>query len=116
MQVLITGKNLELTEAIKKYAEDKFTSLDKFMPGIIRASVVLSVDNHHNKGDVNYCECKLEISGNDLFISKEEQNMYKAIDKVSDHLAEELKKNKEKQRALEKQARENKRDNKSYQI
>jgi len=116
MQILITGKNIELTEALKKYAEEKFSALDKFFDKIIRADVVLSRDNHHQKGDVNYCECKLEIPGQDLFVSKDEPNMYKAIDKVSDHLAEELKKHKEKTRSVEKHKRESKRVNKEYHV
>jgi len=116
MQVLITGKNLELTSALKQYAEEKFSALDKFHDKIIRADVVLARDQHHNKGDVHFCECKLEVPGNDLFVSKEEPNMYKAIDKVSDHLAEVLKKNQERKQADEKHRRQSKRGNKEYRL
>jgi len=116
MQVILTSKNFELTDSIKDYADKKFGSLDKFFDKIIRAEVLISKDGHHNKGDVYFCECKLEIPGPDLFVSKDEPNMYKAIDKVSDHLAEELKKRKEKVEEIAKQERRDTRDNKEYKI
>ena len=116
MQVLLTSKNFELTDAIKDYVNKKFNALDKFFNKIIRANVIISKDAHHNKGDVYFCECKLEIPGNDLFVSKDEQDMYKAIDKVQDHLCEELKKRKEKIEEKIMKARRGKRDLKEYQI
>lgn len=116
MQIIITGRNLDLTPAIKNYIEDKFGGLEKFYEKIIRADVVLLKDTHQQKGEIFVCECKMEVPGNDLFVSKEEVDMYKAIDKVSDHLAEEIKKHKDKIRANQKQKREERREQKSYQI
>jgi len=116
MQVLLTSRNFDLTDPIREYANKKFSALDKFFEKIIRANVLISKDSHHNKGDVYFCECKLEIPGTDLFVSKDEQDMYKAIDKVSDHLAEELKKRKEKVEEIAKQERNSKRDQKEYKL
>jgi len=116
MQITLTAKNFDLTDSIKDYVDKKFNMLDKFLDKIIRANVLISKDNHHNKGDVYFCECKLEIPGKDLFVSKDELNMYKAIDKVQDHLREELKKHKAKADSQEKQQRNDKREQKGYKI
>ncbi len=114
MQINTTGKNIELTEAIKEYVDKKIGSLEKFHDKISLAHVIVGIENHHHqKGDVFVCECKLHLTGEDLFISKTEQDLYKAIDKVRDHLEEELKKHKTLQR--EKDKREL-RDNKEYKI
>lgn len=116
MQVLITGKNIDLTDALKTYTQEKFGALEKFYDKIIRADVVLTKESHQKKGDIFVCECKLEIPGNDAFVRKDEQNMYKAIDKVSDHLAEELKKHKNKTRTHREKTRGERREQKSYKI
>lgn len=116
MQILITGKNIELTDAIKDYVEKKISGLDKFYNKIIRAVVTVGMESHHHqKGDIFICECKLEIPGNDLFASNNEKMLYKAIDKVRDYLEGELKKHKAKTRENPKN-REAARESKGYEI
>ena len=115
MQILITGKGMELTEAIKEYAAKKIGALDKFFDGIIRAHVTVGLENHHHqKGAVFMAECKLEVPGTDLFASKNEPTLYKAIDKIRDYLEGELKKRKVKLREPEKKARRLQRQTKEY--
>ncbi|MFA6486503.1 MAG: ribosome-associated translation inhibitor RaiA [Candidatus Magasanikbacteria bacterium] len=116
MQVIITGKGIELTDAIKDYAEKKISGLDKFMEGIIRAHVTVGVETHHHlKGEIFICECKLEIPGNDVFASKNEKTLYKAIDKVRDYLETELKKHKAKFHRNDRKDHREGRDVKEYQ-
>lgn len=117
MQVNITGRGIELTEAIKSYVEDKISGLDKFYDKIIRAHVVVGVENHHHqKGDIFIAECKLEVPGNDLFASKNEKTLYKAVDKIRDYLESELKKHKTLSREKTKVARRQVRESKGYQV
>jgi putative sigma-54 modulation protein len=115
MQVIISGKGIDLTQAIKDYAEKKISSLDKFYDSILRAEVVVGLETrHHLKGKNFVCECKLVVPGNDLFATKEEANLYKAIDKVRDYLEGELKKHKVKEREKEKKLKRKVRENKEY--
>ncbi len=117
MQINTTGKNIELTEAIKDYVDKKINSLEKFYDKISLAHVIVGIENHHHqKGDVFICECKLNLTGEDLFISKTEQDLYKAIDKVRDHLEEELKKHKTIQREKDKKDKREVRDSKEYKL
>jgi len=117
MQVNIKGKGIELTDAIKAYVEDKISGLDKFYDKIIRASVVVGVESHHHqKGDVFIAECKLEVPGNNLFASKNEKTLYKAVDKIRDYLESELKKHKTLTREKTKVARRQVRESKGYEI
>ncbi len=114
MQIITSGKGIELTDAIKDYVDKKISGLDKFHPNIIRAVVEVGIESHHHqKGDIFVAECKLEIPGKDLFASKTENTLYKAIDKVRDYLEAEIKKSKEKTREKDKvQVRANK----EYQV
>jgi len=117
MQINITGKNIDLTEAIKAYVDKKIGGLEKFYDQIIRADVSVGIESsHHNKGKFYVAECKLIVPGNDLYASKNEKNLYKAIDKVKDYLDAELKKHKVKLREIAKKNRGARRENKEYQL
>jgi len=117
MQIIISGKGIELTEAIKDYVEKKMSSLEKFHDRIIRAVVTVGLESHHHlKGEVFICECKVEIPGNDVFASKNEKTLYKAIDKVRDYLEGELKKHKAKLHRNDKKDMRLRRQSKEYQM
>ena len=117
MQVQITGKSMELTDAVKDYVNKKMLALNKFYnEKIIRAEVVLGVNSdHHQKGDKFFAECKLDVPGKNLFALKEEDSLYKAVDKIRDYLELELKKYKLKQRVGSKD-KKNTREDKEYKI
>ena len=115
MQITINGRGIELTDAIKDYAEKKLEGLGKFYDKIIRANISVGVENHHHqKGDIFIAECKLEVPGKDIFASKNEKTLYKAIDKVRYYLESELKKHKVKQRVKDKKDVRKIRDGKEY--
>lgn len=116
MQIKMRGKNIELTDAIKDYVEKKIGGLDKFYDKIILADVMVGKEsNHHLKGEFFVCECNLDVPGNNVVVSKNEKDLYKAIDKVRDHLEEELKKHKVMQREQDKQDKQDIRASKEYQ-
>jgi putative sigma-54 modulation protein len=97
MTINIQPKSMELTDAIREYAEEKFTTLEKYIDGIEKIDIEIGMDSHHhNKGEVYVCSGHVFIRGKDFFVSKEEADLYKAVDKVKDHLREELTDYKEK--------------------
>lgn len=106
---------MELTDAIKDYVEKKIGTLDKFYDRILKADVKVGKESdHHLKGEIFICECKLDVPGVDLFASKNEKNLYKAIDKVRDYLEGELKKHKILQREKIKKDKRQVRAGKEY--
>ncbi len=116
MQILITGKGMELTPAIEEYVNKKISALEKFFSPIVKAEVVVGRETaHHLKGEVYLAECKLSVTGKDVFASKNEKDLYKAIDKIRDYLESELKKHKEKLHGNERQAKVGARSAKEYQ-
>ncbi len=117
MQIIISGKGIELTPAIKDYVNEKIGGLEKFYDKIIRADVKVGKESsHHQKGYVFVAECKLEVPGNDLFASKTEQVLYKAVDKIRDYLESELKKHKTMTREKEKKDKRKVRQLKEYSL
>lgn len=117
MEIQITGKGIELTEAIKEYAAKKAGALNKFYNNkISRTEIVVGINHRHSrKGDMFMAEYKLHVPGTIVFASKQEENLYKAIDAVRDYLEFELKKLKTKQRVNEKN-KKIARKNKEYRV
>lgn len=113
MKITIQGTGIELTEAIKQYAEEKAQSLEKYFDNIQQADIDVGMNSHHhNKGNIYYAEINLSVPGKLVRVVKESEDLYKAIDKVRDHLKVELEKMKGKMNEID---REGLRDQKGYQ-
>lgn len=115
MHVIISGRGVDLTDAIETYVNKKISHLEKFSSTIIRADVVLGKSTkHHNKGDIFFAECKLEVPGNDLFNRVDASSVYEAVDLLRDSLERELKKYKVKLKNVEKKKKRLTRSTKEY--
>lgn len=113
MNINIKATNMDLTDPIREYAEEKVQSLVKFFDKIKQADIDVGMkSHHHNKGKVYYAEVNLQIPGRILRVSKNSETLYKAIDKVKDHLKVELEKVKGKRDQIDREAL---RDQKGYQ-
>jgi putative sigma-54 modulation protein len=91
MQVIITGRNLEITSAIRNYITKKMGKLERFKQEIIKAEVVLEVQR-------NWKRVEVTLKG-DGFLARGEKranDMYTAIDAVVNKLEKQLKRFKEK--------------------
>lgn len=96
MTINIHAKEIELTDAIRSFVEEKFTSLEKFTPKIMMIDVTIGMDTmHHQKGSIYTCAANVEIPGDLLRVERTAEDLYKAIDKVKDHLRETLAQRKE---------------------
>lgn len=93
MKYVIRGENVEVTEAIKNYIEDKLSRMDKYFddPAKVETKVVFSVNGIDQKLEVT-------INGNKYFIRAEEvhPDLYAAIDIVIDKLERQFRKYKTK--------------------
>src|SRR5690606_40863403 len=72
---------VELTEALKAYVENKFQRLERHFDQIMSAQVVLTIEKQRQ-----IAEATIRISGADLFASAEAEDMYAAIDRKSTRL------------------------------
>jgi putative sigma-54 modulation protein len=91
MHTSVTFKNIDPSDNLRAYVEDKLDRFDRFLDSPAEANVVLSVEKFRHIAEINIIGRKLNIVG------KEETNdMYSAIDMVLDKIGKQLKKNKEK--------------------
>jgi len=91
MQINISGHHVEITPALRDYAEQKIKRLERHFDQITRSDLTLTVEKLRQKA-----ECNVHVSGSDLHASSEDENMYAAIDSLSDKLDRQLLKHKEK--------------------
>ena len=88
MNIKIKSTKMELTEAIRVYIEEKVNMLEKYLGNIPAINCDFEVERMtgHHKGEVFRAEINLEVPGEILRVEKSEEDLYKAIDKVKDHL------------------------------
>ena len=92
MKFVIHGKNIEVTDALRTYIEEKLGRVEKFSRHILEMNVELCVAK--NPRIKNNQTVNVTTSVNGLMLRAEEAsvNMYAAIDLVADKLERQLKK------------------------
>ena len=93
MNLTISGHHLDITDPIRNYVNTKLSKLSRHHDRITNTHVILSVDKHNQKA-----EATMHVSGADLFANSESEDLYAAIDLLTDKLDRQLTKHKEKRR------------------
>ena len=92
MQITVIGRHMDVTDALKQYAVDKFGKLEKYLPKNIQVTVTLSVVKkvHH------IAEAMLKTDGLLVQAHEETEEMYSSIDLLIEKLEKRIRKYKEK--------------------
>lgn len=114
MQIHLRGNNLELTDAIKNYAEKKASGLEKYapkypnMPDLQVWVEVGKTTNHHQSGDIFRAEIQFQLPHEAKMIRTESQtaDLYAAIDEAHDEMKNKLQNTKDKKVSLLRRGRE----------
>jgi putative sigma-54 modulation protein len=93
MQMTISGHHLTITDPIRDYVTAKLSKLERHYEQITRVTVILTVDKLVQKA-----EATVQATGADLFANAEHDDLYAAIDALSDKLDRQIIKHKEKHR------------------
>lgn len=96
MRIIISGRHLDVTEAIRDYAEKKIGRIKKYFDSIIEIDVTLSVEKSKSEGEQHTADVLVFANGKKLKARATESILYAAIDEVTDILENQLKKYKEK--------------------
>ena len=95
MLITISGKHIEVTEAIRNHVEEKVEKLPKYYDSISQIEVVIE----GNEGVGQSVEIIVHADHNDLMIAKESgTDTYACIDVAAHKMERQLRKAKEKQR------------------
>jgi putative sigma-54 modulation protein len=95
MQVSVTFRQLEPSEALRSYVIDRLKKFKRYLEGPLEAHVVLGLEKFRHLADVS-------INSNGRLIKGREENadMYAAIDLVMDKIDMQLRKHREKLREV----------------
>jgi len=99
MQIRIKATNIELTDALRDYFQNKMNVIEKCLGDIQVINCDVEIEKAvggQYKGEIYRAEVNLEVPRKLLRVEKTEDDLYKAIDKVKDHLELVIKKYKEK--------------------
>ena len=91
MQISVTGHHVDVTDSLRNYVETKFERLERHFDNVTNVHVVLSVEKLRQKAEAN-----LHISGAKVFADSIHEDMYAAIDSLTDKLDRQVIKHKEK--------------------
>ncbi len=104
MIININATGIELTEKISDYTHKKFESVTKYFDNIQKMDIDIGMRSHHHyKGKIFYAEANIHVPGKIMRVVKDSEDLYKAIDKVKDHLKVEFEKLKGKMRNKDKE-------------
>ena len=98
MTILVEGKNIDLTQAIKDYANEKLNKLIKHFEPIIKGHdihVKLSTERNPRIPNNNKAEVTIFVNGKIIRSEESSEDMYASIDLVSNKLERQLKKYKD---------------------
>lgn len=93
MEIFIRGENIKVTGAIESYVKDKLKRIEKYIgdSANTRATAVINVKNHNQKVEVT-----IPLKTFILRAEETRDDLYAAIDVVTDKLERQIRKNKTK--------------------
>ena len=91
MQLNLTGLNVEITDPLREFVNNKFAKLEHYFDRINQVYIVLKVEKV-----TQIAEATLHVNGGELHATSEAEDMYAAIDGLIDKLARQLTKHKDK--------------------
>lgn len=91
MHITISGHHIDVTSALHDFVNSKLEKLERHFDQISTINVVLSVEKQRQMADAT-----IHIAGADVIANAEHEDMYAAIDLLTDKLDRQLIKHKEK--------------------
>jgi putative sigma-54 modulation protein len=91
MNVIVNGRNFEISTSVREYAQEKIHKFDKFLNDATEAVFTLSVEKYRHKAEVMIKAGKVQIQAESITAE-----MYSSIDEVLEKLDRQVRKHKEK--------------------
>jgi putative sigma-54 modulation protein len=85
-QMVVKGKNIEVTEPLHDYVEKKLGKLDKHLDKITATTVELSTEPHKSNSQRQVVQVTMQVNGQILRAENADADMYAAVDGVVEKL------------------------------
>jgi putative sigma-54 modulation protein len=91
MELSVKGKNLEVSDAIRSYAERKLAKLDKVVSKLARIEVELAVEKNPSIAENQVAEATLWLKGHTLHAREATRDMKTSINELTETLVRQVK-------------------------
>lgn len=98
MRLQVKGKNLEVSDSIRSYAEQKLRKLSKQLGDAVQVELELAVERNPAIRDSQVAEATIFTKGHSLRARAATRDMRASIDGLTDKLLREVKEYREKRR------------------
>ncbi|MDR2982198.1 MAG: ribosome-associated translation inhibitor RaiA [Puniceicoccales bacterium] len=88
--ILITGLNLDLTDALKDSVNEKMAKLFKHNEKIVRLHIELEYQPSRKRQGEFIAKGRIELRGPDVVVSVESDDLYKSIDILEEKLTRQI--------------------------
>lgn len=96
MQIVTNGRNIELTDAIKSYVQEKLSRLENHYDFIQEIHVILEVMKNPRINENQLAEATVHVPGATFRVETASETLYASIDKLSDLIERQMRKHKTK--------------------
>jgi len=91
MQLSVSGHHVDITNPLRDYVGNKFERIERHFDQVTDVHVILSVEKINQKA-----EATIHYNGSKLYAEDIQEDMYAAIDRLTDKLDRQVRKQKEK--------------------
>ncbi|HZS30438.1 MAG TPA: ribosome-associated translation inhibitor RaiA [Gaiellaceae bacterium] len=91
MELSVKGKNLEVSDSIRTYAERKIGKLDKYVSKLARVELELAVEKNPSISENQVAEATVWLKGHTLRAREATRDMKASIDELSAKLLRQVK-------------------------
>jgi putative sigma-54 modulation protein len=96
MQLQIKGKNLDVSDSIRSYAERKLAKLDRMVNDGARIEIELAVEKNPSVADNQVAEATVRLKGHTLRAREASRDMKASIDELTEKLLRQVREEREK--------------------
>lgn len=96
MELVITGHHVEVTDALRDYAEKKLGKVTRNVDGVNKTQVELSVNKNPSVADNQIVEVTLFAKGTVIRAEESSESMYASIDLVADKIERQIRRYRQK--------------------
>jgi putative sigma-54 modulation protein len=86
MNIVVRGRNLEVTSRLQEYVDKKVGKLDRFLPTIDEARMELSMEHTQSAQNSQIAQLTVRSRGRILRAEERDQDIFAAIDMVYDKM------------------------------
>ena len=98
MQLQVKSRNVEVSDAIRRYAEQKLAKLERHLDDPTRVELELAVERNPSIADSHVAEATIWTKGPTLRARESASDMRASIDRLADKLNRQVKRYREKRR------------------